>query len=54
MKTLVTKELNLKEISEEMLYETEGGFVGWNWGVFWRGVSIGVAGGAAGAAIAIV
>lgn len=40
----------LKALNEQELRETEGGFFGINWGMFWRGVGWGTATGAAGAA----
>ncbi|MFW5701255.1 MAG: hypothetical protein ACOCWM_06145 [Cyclobacteriaceae bacterium] len=54
MNTLELKEMNLIEINNKTLCEIDGGIVlGWNWGMLWRGVGIGVAGGTAGAAVAL-
>lgn len=51
MKTINLNEINLVELTNEELINSEGGLVfGFNWGAFWRGVGIGVGVGATAAA----
>lgn len=49
------KKLQINELTKNDLQTTNGGFLlgssGFNWGNFWKGVGIGSAAGAAGAAV---
>jgi len=54
MKKSEFNDLNLVELSQENLCEIEGGCIGFNWSMFWRGCKIGVGVGATAATAAYI
>lgn len=54
MKTLELKDLDLVELDQSTLCEIDGGLVGFNWGMFWKGCKIGLGIGATAATAAYI
>jgi len=54
MEKLQLNDLEIIPLSQQTLIDVEGGMVGFNWGMYWKGFKIGIGIGATAATVAYV